>query len=102
MGQAVLGGCSAGVQHLPRAGGANGLLGGEGVLPQGRWNWQDHPGMEVDFPWPSRACPSTSGLWSSSRGWVVLGSCSVGVHYLPGAARPGLGKPWRWLASCKW
>ena len=39
--------------------------------------------MEAEFPWLGRACPSTSGLQNSSRGWAVLGSCSTGAQHLP-------------------
>ena len=37
--------------------------------------------MGVDFTQLGRACSGVFGLWSSCRGLVVLGSCSVGVQY---------------------
>ena len=43
--------------------------------------------MEATFPWPGRACPSVSGLRSSSRGQGVLGGCSPGVYPLQRAGR---------------
>ena len=49
-----------------------GLLGDKGVLLQSRQYWQDHPVMEADLLWPSRARFGISGLWSSSRGLAVL------------------------------
>ena len=59
-----------------------GPLGDQGALLQGSQNWQDHPVVEVDFLRPGRFFPSASGLQSSSRGQVGLGSCSVGVQHL--------------------
>ena len=40
----------------------------------GRQDWQVCTVIEADFPWPGRACSGISGLWSSSRGQVVLGA----------------------------
>ena len=67
-GWVVLGRCSIGVQHLPKGEWLARLLGGKGVLPQGRWNWQACTVMEADFPWLGRACSRASGPQSSSRG----------------------------------
>ena len=45
--------------------------------------------MEVDFTWLGRACSGVSGLWGSSLGLAVLGSCSTGVAHPPqGRERP--------------
>ena len=56
-------------------------LGNKEAFPQGSRNWQDHPAMEADFPWPAGACSSFSGLGDSSRGLVVLGGYSTGVQH---------------------
>ena len=37
--------------------------------------------MEADFTWLGRTCSGVSGVWGSSRGLVVLGSCSTGVQH---------------------
>ena len=35
--------------------------------------------MEADFTWLGRVCCGVLGLWGSSRGLMVLGSCPTGV-----------------------
>ena len=78
-----------------------GPLGGNGALPQDRWDWQDCTLMEAVFPWLGRACPGVSGPQSSlgvGRCWVLLHRSVAPSE----AGRPGLGKPQRWLASCEW
>ena len=41
--------------------------------------------MEADFTRLGRACSGVTGLWGSSRGLVVLVSCSMGVQHPPRA-----------------
>jgi len=81
-GQAVLGSCSVGVQHLPRVRADSQAAGRKRSTSQGSQNRQDHPEIEADFLWLGGTCPGVSGLWRSSRVRALLGSYSVGVQHL--------------------
>ena len=62
--------------------GLAGSLQDKGAPPKGGQDWQDRIMMEAAFLCLGRACPSSSGPQSSSRGQAVLGGSSTGAQCL--------------------
>ena len=74
-----LGSCSVGAQHLQSLGRARWDFGRQRSTSPGQ---EELAGLHHDggrLPMLGRACSGVSGLQSSSRGWVMLDGCSVGV-----------------------
>ena len=64
----VLGSCSTGVQHPPRAGAASWTAENLRFSSPGQLNWEDRLMMEADVAQLCQACSSFSGLWGLLQG----------------------------------